>query len=126
MSSGVAELVTHLQGALPDYRVCGYVSALDAVPRPTVLVWAETLNRGPTLSTGLLYVDFRVQVVVGLIEPDQADAPLWEATAAVLAAVGDLGWIEWTRAQRGVRADNFHAYTIELVAHGQITTGEDT
>lgn len=116
MTSPAADLAAQLLAALPEYRVIGYVSALDAVPKPTVIVWAETLTRTPVLGHEHVQVDLRVQVVVGEEDPEAADGRLWEATSLVLAALAPIGWVDWTTTERGVRNDNFHAYTITLTA----------
>lgn len=109
-------LVTELATALPDFRVIGYVAALDQVPRPTVIVWTENLTRTTLLGQDRVLVELRVQVVVGQQEPEEADAPLWEATSQVLEALAPLGWLDWTTAEWVVRADTFHAYTLSLTA----------
>lgn len=120
MSNPAGLLAQQLRDALPEFRVVGYVSALDAVPRPTVLVWAETLTRTPVLGQDHVALDLRVQVIVADQQPDEADAALWDATSQVLEALAPLGWVEWTTTDRGVRADTFHAYTINLAALAQI------
>lgn len=111
--SYASQIADALRPSLSGYRVRGYTTTLDQVNEPTVLVWVEDITRPAALDRTRVQVEARVQVLVGNIKPDRIDEPLDNALDDVLDAITAAGaWLDWTRVERVVRLDAFHAYTI--------------
>lgn len=115
-----AELVAALEAGLPlddagepVYRVLGYARSLDAMPKPTVLAWADTLTRGPGLKgRNLVAVDYRVWALVAGEDAATVDDDLDPALDAVLDAIAGVQFIDWTTAERGIFDDHWHGWRI--------------
>lgn len=115
-----AELVAALKAGLPmndggepRYRVLGYARSLDAMPKPTVLAWADTLTRGPGLKgRDLVSVDYRLWALVDGEDATTVDDSLDPVLDDVLDAVAGIGFIDWTTAERGLYDDRWHGWRI--------------
>lgn len=115
-----AELVAALEAGLPKndgdeprYRVLGYARSLDAMPKPTVLAWADTLTRGPGLKgRDLVSVDYRVWALVDGEDVSTVDAALDVALDDVLDVIAGIGFIDWTTAERGIYDDHWHGWRV--------------
>lgn len=115
-----AELVAALKAGLPQddaeepvYRVLGYARALDAMPKPTVLAWADNLTRGPGLKgRDLVKVEYRIWALVDGEDPAIVDDDLDVALDHVLDALAGIKFIDWTTAERGVFEGAWHGWRI--------------
>lgn len=114
--SARTELAAALTAALPTYRVLGYAADLDAVARPTVLVWADKIVRRPEWASGLFEFTLMMWVLVGTEDPARADDALDDALEDVLGALQPIGWVQWSGAERGVLRDAFHGWQITVTA----------
>lgn len=119
-----AELVAALKDGLPldaaqepVYRVLGYARALDAMPKPTVLAWADNLTRGPGLTgRDLVKVDYRIWALVDGEDPATVDDALDVALDDVLDAIAGIEFVDWTAAERGLYEGNWHGWRITAQA----------
>lgn len=118
-----AELVAALKAGLPlddagepVYRVLGYARSLDAMPKPTVLAWANTLTRGPALKAGLVSVEYRVWALVDGEDPATVDDVLDPVLDDVLDVIAGIQFIDWTTAERGIYDDHWHGWRITAAA----------
>ena len=109
-----------LAEALPTYRVMGSAILPSAVARPTIGVWQQSMTRREEFGLNRVAVGFELWVLVGPEDPEKADDALDTALEEVLGALQPLGWVQWTEAQRGVLADNFHGYNIQVTAVAEI------
>lgn len=113
-------LATALAAALPGYRVIGYSTSLDAVTRPTIMLWTSLIERFDAFGHDRLKVTVETWVVVGSEDPEKANDAADEALVDVLGVVQSIPLIEWTSAERGVLFDSFHGYRITATAVAQI------
>lgn len=113
-------LAEALTTALPGFLVRGYALELDAVTRPTIMLWQTLVERLEQISLDRLKVTLELWVLVGAEDPAKADDALDDALGEVIAALHDLDWIDWTSAERGVLLDRFHGYRITAQAVAQI------
>jgi hypothetical protein len=118
-----AELVAALEAGLPKndgeeprYRVLGYARSLDAMPKPTVLAWANTLTRGPGLKAGLVAVEYRVWALVAGEDPATVDDDLDPVLDDVLDVIAGIQFIDWTTAERGIYDDHWHGWRVTATA----------
>lgn len=109
-----------LTDALPGFRVLGYSQDLDAVTRPTVMVWTSLIERAEQFGLDRIKVTVELWVLVGNDNPEAANDALDDALEDVLGALQDVDWIDWTTAERGVLFDRFHGYRITALAVAQI------
>lgn len=109
-------LAAALAAALPDYRIIGYPVDLDAVTRPTVMVWQSLVERMPLVGLNVLKVTLEMWALVGTDAPAAADDALDDVLDDVLTALQPLTWLDWTTAERGVLADRFPGYHVTAQA----------
>ncbi len=113
-------LADALAAALPAYRVMGYATELDAVTRPTVLLWVSLIEPFETFGLDYLKVTFELWVVIGSQDPERANDDADDALTDVLTALQPLDYVDWTSAERGVLFDAHHGYRITAQAVAQI------
>lgn len=113
-------LAQALGAALPDYRVLGYTTDLDAVTRPTVMLWQALVERADEFGLGRLKVTLELWVLVGAEDPAKVDDALDDALDDVLDALQGVTWVDWTTCERGVLLERHHGYRITALAVAQI------
>lgn len=113
-------LADALAGALPDFRVLGYPLDVDAVTRPTVMLWTSLVERLEQIDLDRLRVTTELWVLVGTEDPARVDDALDDALEAVVYALHPIGWVTWSTAERGVLQDRFHGYRITAQAVAKI------
>lgn len=113
-------LAQALQAALPEARVVGYSADLDAVTKPTVMLWQALIEHQPQVTLDRLKVTCEAWVLVGNEDPARLNDALDDFLEDVLGALQPLTWVEWTQAERGVLFDRFHGYRLTAVAVAQI------
>lgn len=118
--SARTQLAAELTAALPTFRVTGFNDQLDAVARPTVMLWQSSLARLEQIAHDRLRVNLDLWVLTGRENPDTADDELDESLEAVIAALLPLTWVDWTNAQRGIWQEKFHGYNLTVTAVAQI------
>lgn len=122
--SARTELSTALKSALPGFRVIGLNTQLDAVTKPTVMVWQSLIRRPDDFGLNRLLVTLDAWVLVGQENSGTADNALDKALEKFLGALQPITWVEWTQAERGIFADAFHGYKVTLNAVAQIDTDD--
>lgn len=121
MSSARQQLAATLATGLgKGWRVVGYPTELDAVTRPTVMVWTESLEPAEQIGRDRLRVTLSLWVLSSSQNPATADDDLDARLVDVIAVLHPLAWIAWTSAERGVLADTYHGYRITATAGVQI------
>lgn len=113
-------LVDALTPELPTYRLLGYPLDLDAVTRPTVMLWQSRVERLEQIELDRLLVTVELWVVTGSEDPSKADDLLDDSLSDVIEALHPITWINWTTAERGVLHDRFHGYRITAQAVAKI------
>ena len=117
--SARTRLAADLATALPTFRIMGVNADLDAVARPTVMLWQSLVTRADHFGLGRLVATLDVWVLTGRENPEKADDNLDASLLAVIATLQPLTWIDWTAAERGVLLERFHGYKITATAHEQ-------
>ena len=118
--SARTDLAEALQAALPSFRVMGFNDQLEAVARPTVMLWQSSVERFDQISQGHLKVTLNLWVLTGRENPEKADDQLDESFEAVIAALLPLQWLDWTTATRGIWQEKFHGYNLTVAAVAEI------
>lgn len=118
--SARSELAATLRTALPTWQVTGYPTVPDAVTRPTVMVWTQSMVPAEQINRDRLVVTLTLWVLTGRQDPATADDELDARLEDVLAVLHPLKWLAWTDAERGVLAETFHGYQITATAVVQI------
>lgn len=113
-------LAQALATALPDVRVLGYPADVEAVTRPTVMLWQSLIERSDLLGLDRVKVTLELWALVATEDPARADDALDEHLENVLYALQDLTWLDWTTAERGVLAERFHGYRVTAQAVAKI------
>lgn len=118
--SARTDLAAALTTALPAFRVSGFNDQIDAVVRPTVMLWQSSLERLEQIGHDRLRVTLDLWVLTGREDPEKADDALDDAMELVVAALLPLTWVDWTNAERGVFLERFHGYKLTVTAVAQI------
>ncbi|MGV8965338.1 MAG: hypothetical protein ACOH2F_03580 [Cellulomonas sp.] len=118
--SARTQLATELAAALPTFRVMGFNDTLDAVTKPTVMVWQSSLARLDQINHDRLRVTLDLWVLTGRDNPEKADDDLDASLEEVIAALQPLAWVDWTNATRGIFLEHFHGYNVTVTAVAQI------
>lgn len=119
--SASAKLAVDLRPRLTGFRVIGYNPDLDAVTGRVVMVYTESIRRPERFGLNHLEVNLTLWVLVGYEDPKAADDALDKALEDVLGALQHVAWVNWTDAERGVFANRFHGYKVNLTAVAEIT-----
>jgi hypothetical protein len=115
-------LVADLTAALPTFDVIGFNENLDAIRKPTLMVWQDKVTRPDLLALSQIEVELSLWVLVGA--ETKPDDTLDAALEDVLFAIEPMSWVRWTLAERGVFASQFHGYKITATAVATITPDE--
>lgn len=115
--SARTELAAALTVSLPStWRVLGYAADLDAVTRPTVLVWADAFTPRPEWGSGLHSLTLKMWVLTQSEDPARADDALDDALDLVIDALTPINWVRFESAERGVLRETFHGWQITATA----------
>jgi len=111
----IADLDATLRAALAAELVGVDVYGFREEPvvvRPTVLAYAEDIDRGPLLrGSGLVTVTLTAWLLVPMEDPDTADDTLAVLLNDVLDALEEQDYVGgWTRARRGLYQNRWHGW----------------
>lgn len=126
MTSARTVLADRFKAALPSsWRIMGNARELDAITRPTVMLWQQRIERAEQINLHTLTCTLQVWVLVPGTDVDKADDELDAMLVAVLEAFQGQREYHWTAAERGVLYEKFHGWRLDVTAAYTIETDGD-
>lgn len=102
-----------IAAAVPEsWDVRSDLRSIDGIEGPTVIVMPNEITPGPTM--GWDTHELRVRLLTEVTDPAEADDALDVTLPLLLRVIESLDPVVWTNAERGVHADDYHAWTLTV------------
>lgn len=115
MSNVRDDVALILAGVLPDeWDIIPHATDVDHVEpgHPVLMIFRARVKPGPTF--GAYTNELQLWLLDEHTTPGEVDDSLDERLAVLLAALHDAPALQWTDAERGVYADQFHGFVITV------------
>lgn len=108
------ELETALKAGLTGWNVRSTPLGLDAVPKPTALIWSAKMARVDLNGFEVVKETLEMWVLTTEDNPLTAEDDLESRLMDVLGVIEPLGFVTWTEANREVLADTWQGWHLTL------------
>jgi hypothetical protein len=107
-----------------SWRVIEHERPLDDIDAVTVQIKLDEVRRATEWGAGAYWVAWTVTVIPPHLDPDRADPAVFDALLELVAALDDVEWLRWTRAQKVLEADRY-AFDITVDTIGNPITDNE-
>ncbi len=110
-----------IRAARTDWNVIDTARKVDAISRPTAIVWPTTITRIAQHGVDWLQTSLEVWIITSTGTPaDKLETTLETLLIQLLEVLEPLNEIAWDTAERGVLDETFHGWKVTATTVHQI------